>query len=196
MFDRFTDRARKVMGLSRQEAQRYRHDYIAPEHVLLGLVDESSGIASSALEKLDFDLKKIRETTEKLVSRGSSMVTMGQLPFTPGAKKVLEYSLEEATNLGHTYIGTEHLLLGLIRESEGIAAEVLRKLGVKLDDVRDTVLELLGAEPGDRRSRAVPTDRPRREIDSDDPVREQLDEMRQLVYMLARRLEELRSELL
>jgi ATP-dependent Clp protease ATP-binding subunit ClpC len=149
MFDRFTDRARKVMGLARQEAQRFNHDYIGTEHVLLGLVQEGSGVAASVLKNLDIDLKKIRLEVEKLVSNGTTMVTMGQLPFTPRAKKVLELSLEEASNLGHTYIGTEHLLLGLIRENEGIAAQVLRNLSVKLDDVREEVLELLGADPSD-----------------------------------------------
>jgi ATP-dependent Clp protease ATP-binding subunit ClpC len=147
MFDRFTDRARKVMGLARQEAQRFNHDYIGTEHVLLGLVQEGSGVAATVLKNLDIDLKKIRQEVEKLVSTGTTMVTMGQLPFTPRAKKVLELSLEEASNLGHTYIGTEHLLLGLIRESEGIAAQVLRNLKVKVEDVREEVLELLGAEP-------------------------------------------------
>jgi ATP-dependent Clp protease ATP-binding subunit ClpC len=147
MFDRFTDRARKVMGLARQEAQRFNHDYIGTEHILLGLVQEGSGVAASVLKNLDIDLKKIRHEVEKLVSSGTTMVTMGQLPFTPRAKKVLELSLEEASNLGHTYIGTEHLLLGLIRENEGIAAQVLRNLKVKLEDVRDEVLELLGADP-------------------------------------------------
>src|SRR5687767_11857271 len=149
MFDRFTDRARKVMGLARQEAQRFNHDYIGTEHILLGLVQEGSGVAASVLKNLDIDLKKIRQEVEKLVSTGTTMVTMGQLPFTPRAKKVLELSLEEASNLGHTYIGTEHLLLGLIRESEGIAAQVLRNLKVKVEDVREEVLELLGAEPAE-----------------------------------------------
>jgi ATP-dependent Clp protease ATP-binding subunit ClpC len=149
MFDRFTDRARKVMGLARQEAQRFNHDYIGTEHVLLGLVQEGSGVAASVLKNLDIDLKKIRHEVEKLVSNGTTMVTMGQLPFTPRAKKVLELSLEEASNLGHTSIGTEHLLLGLIRENEGIAAQVLRNLKVKLEDVREEVLELLGADPSE-----------------------------------------------
>src|SRR5687767_746116 len=149
MFDRFTDRARKVMGLARQEAQRFNHDYIGTEHILLGLVQEGSGVAASVLKNLDIDLKKIRQEVEKLVSTGTTMVSMGQLPFTPRAKKVLELSLEEASNLGHTYIGTEHLLLGLIRESEGIAAQVLRNLKVKVEDVREEVLELLGADPAE-----------------------------------------------
>ncbi|MGQ0614234.1 MAG: ATP-dependent Clp protease ATP-binding subunit, partial [Planctomycetaceae bacterium] len=146
MFDRFTDRARKVMGLARQEAQRFNHDYIGTEHILLGLIQEGSGVASDVLKNLDVDLKKIRQEVEKLVSHGTTMVTMGQLPFTPRAKKVLELALEEASNLGHNYIGTEHLLLGLIKENEGIAARVLLNLGVKLEEVREEILEFLGAD--------------------------------------------------
>ncbi|MBI1851851.1 MAG: ATP-dependent Clp protease ATP-binding subunit [Planctomycetes bacterium] len=146
MFDRFTDRARKVMGLARQEAQRFNHEYIGTEHVLLGLVKEGSGVAANVLKNMNVDLKKIRLEIEKIVKTGPNMVTMGQLPFTPRAKKVLELSLEEASNLGHNYIGTEHLLLGLIRENDGIAAQVLMNLGIKLEDVREEVLEFLGAE--------------------------------------------------
>ncbi len=148
MFDRFTDRARKVMGLARQEAQRWNHDYIGTEHILLGLVREGAGVAASTLQNLDIDPKRICEEVERRVSRGKTMVTMGQLPFTPNAKRVLELSLEEASNLGHTYIGTEHVLLGLIREHEGIAAQVLRSLEVNVEQVRAEVLDLLGAEPG------------------------------------------------
>ncbi|MBN2490494.1 MAG: ATP-dependent Clp protease ATP-binding subunit [Planctomycetes bacterium] len=147
MFDRFTDRARKVMGLARQEAQRFNHDYIGTEHILLGLIQEGSGVAANVLKNMDVELKKIRGEIEKMVKTGPTMVTMGQLPFTPRAKKVLELALEEASNLGHNYLGTEHLLLGLLRESEGIAAQVLMNLGIKLDDVREEVLEFLGAEP-------------------------------------------------
>ncbi|MEM7311114.1 MAG: ATP-dependent Clp protease ATP-binding subunit [Planctomycetota bacterium] len=149
MFDRFTDRAKKVMNLARQEAQRFNHEYLGTEHILLGLVQEGSGVAANVLRNMGIDLSKIRTEVEKLVKTGPSMVTMGQLPFTPRAKKVLELSMEEGGNLGHNYIGTEHLLLGLIKENEGIAAKVLTNLGVKLEDVREEVLEFLGAEPGD-----------------------------------------------
>jgi len=149
MFDRFTDRAKKVMNLARQEAQRFNHEYLGTEHILLGLVQEGSGVAANVLRNMGIDLAKIRSEVEKLVKTGPNMVTMGQLPFTPRAKKVLELSMEEAGNLGHNYIGTEHLLLGLIKENEGIAAKVLTNLGVKLEDVREEVLEFLGAEPGD-----------------------------------------------
>jgi ATP-dependent Clp protease ATP-binding subunit ClpC len=146
MFDRFTDRAKKVMNLARQEAQRFNHEYLGTEHILLGLVQEGSGVAANVLKNMGIDLAKIRSEVEKIVKTGPSMVTMGQLPFTPRAKKVLELSMEEASNLGHNYIGTEHLLLGLIKENEGIAAQVLINLGVKLEDVREEVLEFLGAD--------------------------------------------------
>ncbi len=149
MFDRFTDRAKKVMNLARQEAQRFNHEYLGTEHILLGLVQEGSGVAANVLKQMGIDLSKIRDEVEKIVKTGPSMVTMGQLPFTPRAKKVLELSLEEASNLGHNYIGTEHLLLGLIKENEGIAAQVLMNLGVKLEDVREEVLDFLGADTGD-----------------------------------------------
>ncbi len=146
MFDRFTDRAKKVMNLARQEAQRFNHEYLGTEHILLGLVQEGSGVAANVLKQMQIDLDKIRVEVEKIVKTGPSMVTMGQLPFTPKAKKVLELSLEEASNLGHNYIGTEHILLGLIKENEGIAAQVLMNLGVKLEDVREEVLDFLGAD--------------------------------------------------
>ncbi len=146
MFDRFTDRARKVMNLAKQEATRLNHEYIGTEHILLGLIQEGSGVAASVLKNLGIDLKKIRSEIEKIVKGSPTMVTMGSLPFTPRAKKVLELSLEEASQLGHNYIGTEHLLLGLIKENEGIAARVLTNLGVKLEEVREEVLEFLGAD--------------------------------------------------
>jgi ATP-dependent Clp protease ATP-binding subunit ClpC len=146
MFDRFTDRAKKVMNLARQEAQRFNHEYLGTEHILLGLVQEGSGVAANVLKNMSIDLNKIRSEVEKIVKTGPSMVTMGQLPFTPRAKKVLELSMEEASNLGHNYIGTEHLLLGLIKENEGIAAQVLLNLSIKLEDVREEVLEFLGAD--------------------------------------------------
>jgi len=150
MFDRFTDRARKVMNLAKSEAQRLNHEYIGTEHILLGLVQEGSGVAANVLRNMGIDLKRIRAEIEKLVKGSSTMVPMGNLPFTPRAKKVLELSLEEASQLGHNYIGTEHLLLGLIKESEGIAARVLTNLGVKLEDVREEVLEFLGAPQGEQ----------------------------------------------
>jgi ATP-dependent Clp protease ATP-binding subunit ClpC len=144
MYERFTDRARKVMQLANQEAQRFNHEYIGTEHILLGLVKEGSGVAASVLKNLDVDLRKIRLEVEKIVQAGPDMVTMGRLPHTPRAKKVIEYAIEEARNLNHNYVGTEHLLLGLLREMEGVAAQVLQNLGLKLDEVREEVLNLLG----------------------------------------------------
>ena len=146
MFDRFTERARKVMTLARQEAQKLNNDYIGTEHILLGLVQEGSGVAAQVLKNLEVDLRKVRAEVERLVEQGTSPVTGTQLPFTPRAKRVLELALEEAQNLGHNYIGTEHLLLGLIRESDGPAAHVLQNLGVKPEEVREEVVELLGAD--------------------------------------------------
>jgi ATP-dependent Clp protease ATP-binding subunit ClpC len=144
MYERFTDRARKVMQLANQEAQRFNHEYIGTEHVLLGLIKEGSGVAANVLKNLDIDLRKIRLEVEKLVQSGPDMVTMGKLPQTPRAKKVIEYAMEEARNLNHNYVGTEHILLGLLREQEGVAAQVLMNLGLKLEDVREEVLSLLG----------------------------------------------------
>ncbi|MCD0460860.1 ATP-dependent Clp protease ATP-binding subunit [Roseiconus lacunae] len=159
MYERFTDRARKVMQLANQEAQRFNHEYIGTEHILLGLVKEGSGVAANVLKNLDVDLRKIRLEVEKLVQSGPEMVTVGKLPQTPRAKKVIEYSMEEARNLNHSYVGTEHILLGLLREQEGVAAQVLMNLGLKLEDVREEVLNLLGhglegAEVGERGGRA------------------------------------------
>ncbi|HEX41783.1 MAG TPA: ATP-dependent Clp protease ATP-binding subunit, partial [Phycisphaerales bacterium] len=145
MFERFTDRARKVMALANQEAQRFNHEYIGTEHILLGLVKEGSGVGATVLKNLEVDIKKLRLEVEKLVKSGPDMVTMGKLPQTPRAKKVIEYAIEEARALNHNYVGTEHILLGLLRESEGIAAQVLMNLGLRLEDVRQEVLNLLGA---------------------------------------------------
>jgi len=145
MFERFTDRARKVMALANQEAQRFNHEYIGTEHILLGLVKEGSGVGANVLKNLDVDLRKVRLEVEKLVHSGPEMVTMGKLPQTPRAKKVIEYAIEEARNLNHNYVGTEHLLLGLLREHDGVAAQVLMNLGLKLEEVREEVLNLLGA---------------------------------------------------
>jgi ATP-dependent Clp protease ATP-binding subunit ClpC len=145
MFERLTDRARKVMALANQEAQRFNHEYIGTEHILLGLVKEGSGVGANVLKNLNVDLRRVRLEVEKLVKSGPEMVTMGKLPQTPRAKKVIEYAIEEARNLNHNYVGTEHLLLGLLREHDGVAAQVLMNLGLKLEEVREEVLNLLGA---------------------------------------------------
>src|SRR6476646_6459316 len=125
MYERFTDRARKIMQLANQEAQRFNHEYIGTEHILLGLVKEGSGVAANVFKNLDIDLRKIRDEVQKVVQSGPDMVTLGKLPQTPRAKKVIEYAMEYATTLASSYVGTEHLLLGLLREQEGIGAQVL-----------------------------------------------------------------------
>src|SRR5438045_806246 len=133
------------MALANQEAQRFNHEYIGTEHILLGLVKEGSGVGANVLKNLDVDLRKVRLEVEKLVKSGPDMVTMGKLHQTPRAKKVIEYAIEEARNLNHNYVGTEHLLLGLLREHDGVAAQVLMNLGLKLEEVREEVVNLLGA---------------------------------------------------
>src|ERR1700722_7881227 len=119
MYERFTDRARKVMQLANQEGVRFNHEYIGTEHVLLGLVMEGSGVAANVLKHLDIDLPKIRVEVEKLVQSGPDIAISGKLPQTPLAKKLVEYAMQEARHLGHNYVGTEHILLGLLREQEG-----------------------------------------------------------------------------
>ena len=125
MFERFTDRARKVMAMANQEAQRFNHEYIGTEHILLGLVKEGSGVGANVLKNLDVDLRKVRLEVEKLVRQGPETAQVGKLPQTPRAKKVIEYAIEEARSLNHNYVGTEHLLLGLLREQDGVAATPL-----------------------------------------------------------------------
>ncbi len=144
MFDRFTERVRKVIQLAREEAMRFNHDYIGTEHLLLGLVKEGEGIAAAALSNLGVDLKTLRLEIEKLVEQGPSTVSVGEIPFNPQAKKVLELAVEEARKFGHNYIGTEHLLLGLIKEGEGIAAHVLENMKVDVEKVQREVVKLLG----------------------------------------------------
>lgn len=146
MYERFTDRARKVMQLANQEAQRFKHEYIGTEHILLGLVQEGSGVAANVLKNLDIDLLKVRLEVEKILQTGPDMLTMGKMPQTPRAKKVIEYAIDEARSLNFAYFGTEHVLLGLIREQEGVAAQVLTNLGLRLDDVREEILNLLGLD--------------------------------------------------
>ena len=149
MFNRFTERARKVIILAKEEARRFNHDYIGTEHILLGLIREGEGVAATVLQKLGVSLENIRLEIEKLVQPGPATQIIGDIPFTPRAKKALELAAEEARSLGHNYIGTEHILLGLIREGEGVASQVLLNLGLDLNSVRNEVMELLGsALPG------------------------------------------------
>ena len=147
MFERFTDRARRVVVLAQEEARLLNHNYIGTEHILLGLLNEGEGIAAQALESLDIDLASVREEVVKIIGQGQQSPS-GHIPFTPRAKKVLELSLREALQLGHNYIGTEHILLGLIREGEGVAAQVLQQLGAELQKVRQTVIRLLSGPGG------------------------------------------------
>jgi hypothetical protein len=145
MYERFTDRARKVMQLANQEAMRFNHEYIGTEHILLGLVKEGSGVAANVLKNLDVDLRTIRREVEKIVQYGPDMVTMGKLPQTPRARKVIERAIEEARNLNHNYVGTEHLLLGLLGDGDCAAGQVLLSLGLRLEEVRRAVQMLLGS---------------------------------------------------
>jgi ATP-dependent Clp protease ATP-binding subunit ClpA len=148
VFERFTERARRVVVLAQEEARVLDHDYIGTEHILLGLIHEGEGVAAKALESLGISLQAVRGEVEEIIGQGQSAPT-GHIPFTPRAKKVLELSLRETLELGHNYLGTEHILLGLIREGEGVAAQVLAKLGASLDRVRQQVIQLLSGYPGE-----------------------------------------------
>lgn len=144
MYDKFTDRARKIMQLANQEAQRFNHEFIGTEHIILGMVKEGTGVAAHVFKERGIDLRKIRLEVEKAIRPGPDMVTMGKLPQTPRAKKVVEYAMEEARNLNHNYVGDEHILIGLLREHDGIASQVLLSLGVTVENARIDVLDLLG----------------------------------------------------
>jgi ATP-dependent Clp protease ATP-binding subunit ClpC len=148
MFERFTDRARRVVVLAQEEARLLNHNYIGTEHILLGLIHEGEGVAAKALESLGISLEAVRAQVEEIIGQGQSAPT-GHIPFTPRAKKVLELSLRESQQLRHGNIGTEHILLGLLREGEGVAAQVLVKLGADLPRVRQQVIELLSLEPAE-----------------------------------------------
>src|SRR5205809_955148 len=147
MFGRFTDRARRVVVLAQEEARMLNHNYIGTEHILLGLIHEGEGVAAKALESLGSSLEGVRQHVEEIIGRGEAAPS-GHIPFTPRAKKVLELSLREALQLGHNYIGTEHILLGLIREEEGVAAQVLERLGLTLDRIRQEVVGLVSGVEG------------------------------------------------
>src|SRR4249919_3246349 len=147
MFERFTDRARRVVVLAQEEARMLNHNYIGTEHILLGLIHEGEGVAAKSLESLGISLEGVRSQVEEIIGQGQQAPS-GHIPFTPRAKKVLELSLREALQLGHNYIGTEHILLGLIREGEGVAAQVLVKLGAELTRVRQQVIQLLSGYQG------------------------------------------------
>ncbi|MFO8053223.1 MAG: Clp protease N-terminal domain-containing protein, partial [Candidatus Omnitrophota bacterium] len=144
MFNRFTERARKVLVLAKEESRRFNHDYIGTEHILLGLIREGEGVACAVLQNIGMDLGRLRAEIEKLMSPGAAASVLGDIPFTPRAKKALELATEEARSLGHNYIGTEHILLGLLREEEGIASQVLFSLGVDIKKARNEISALLG----------------------------------------------------
>jgi four helix bundle protein len=198
MYERFTDRARKVMALANQEARRFNHEYIGTEHLLLGLAMERSGVGAMVMKNLGVDLAGLRDAVEKLVKRGPSVITMDKLPETPRAKRAIEYAVEEARALNHNYVGTEHILLGLLRESEGVAAQVLMNLGLQLKDVRQEILNLLGAgvedtaePPGAVESREGDTiegqsgaEPPRVTNYKDLPVWREADELAQQIYTM------------
>ena len=160
MFERFTDRARRVVVLAQEEARMLNHNYIGTEHILLGLIHEGEGVAAKALESLGISLDAVRQQVEEIIGQGQQAPS-GHIPFTPRAKKVLELSLREALQLGHNYIGTEHILLGLIREGEGVAAQVLVKLGADLNKVRQQVIQLLNGyqskEPAGTAAESTPS---------------------------------------
>src|SRR2546421_6813788 len=155
MFERFTDRARRVVVLAQEEARMLNHGYIGTEHILLGLIHEGGGVAAKALESLGIRLEAVRQQVEEIIGQGQQAPS-GHIPFTPRAKKVLELAHREARALGHDYIGTEHILLGLIREGEGVAAQVLVKLGADLSRVRQQVIQLLSGYQGEKGSGAGP----------------------------------------
>jgi len=157
MFERFTDRARRVVVLAQEEARMLNHNYIGTEHILLGLIHEGEGVAAKALESLGISLEAVRQQVEEIIGQGQQAPS-GHIPFTPRAKKVMELAAREALQLGHNYVGTEHILLGLVREGEGVAAQVLVKLGVDLNRVRQQVIQLLHGYPGEE----PPGERPRR----------------------------------
>jgi ATP-dependent Clp protease ATP-binding subunit ClpC len=168
MFERFTDRSRRVVALAQEEARMLDHGWLGTEHILLGLIREGDGTGARALESLGISLDAVREQVEEIIGRGQQ-VPSGHIPFTPRAKKVLALSLRESLQLGHNYIGTEHILLGLLREGDGVAAQVLVRLGADLNRVRERVIQLLhgfqgedvesaGSRPGDRAPADLPDD--------------------------------------
>ncbi|MCM8792719.1 MAG: ATP-dependent Clp protease ATP-binding subunit, partial [Candidatus Omnitrophica bacterium] len=198
MFNRFTERARKVIVLAKEEARRFNHDYIGTEHILLGLIREGEGVAATVLQKRGLNLQNIRLEIEKLVQPGPTTQILGDIPFTPRAKKALELAAEEARNLGHNYIGTEHILLGLIREGEGVASQVLMNLGLDLETVRNEVMNLLGSTlPGfgqaQTRTKTPALDAFGRDLTSLaregklDPVIDRKNEIERVIQILSRR---------
>ena len=204
MSNRFTERAQRVILIAQEEAKRLNHDYVGTEHILLGLIALGEGVAAQVLANLGVDLRRVRAEIEKIVGTGDNVMLLGEIPFTPRAKKVLELAVEEAQNMGHSHVGTEHLLLGLIREEEGVAAQVLENLGVRLDIVREEVISLLGeGQPGPAptaparssgtKSKTPTLDEFGRDLTQMakdgklDPVIGRMDEIERLIQILSRR---------
>ena len=158
MFERFTDRARRVIVDAQNEARSLSHNYIGPEHILLGLINEDDGVGVKALEAMQISTDTVRGRIKEITGRGQGAPSTGHIPFTPRAKKVLELSLREALQLGHNYIGTEHILLGLIHEGDGVAAQVLVGLGVELDRTRQLVIQILTGRHREETASAVAED--------------------------------------
>src|SRR6516165_2585818 len=158
-FDKFTERARKVLTLAQEEATRFNHNYIGTEHLLLGLVREGEGVAAKVLSNLGVELNKVRSAVEFIIGRGDRIV-LGEIGLTPRAKKVIELAVDEARRLNHHYIGTEHLLLGLVREGEGIAAGVLESLGVNLEKVRTQTIQVIAESSGQHHIIRQPSPKP------------------------------------
>lgn len=203
MSNRFTERAQRVILIAQEEAKRLNHDYVGTEHLLLGLAALGEGVAAQVLANLGIDLRRLRAEVEKVVGTGDNILLLGEIPFTPQAKKVLEFAVEEAQNLGHNYVGTEHILLGLIRQEEGVSARVLENLGVRLETVREEVINLLGetqptygppmVTPGKVRSRTPTLDDFGRDLTQMaregkiDPIIGRENEIERLIQILSRR---------
>jgi hypothetical protein len=184
MFERFTDRARRVVVLAQEEARMLHHNYIGTEHILLGLIHEGEGVAAKALESLGISLDAVRQQVEEIIGQGQQ-IPSGHIPFTPRAKKVLELTRREAEQLGHNYIGTEHILLGLIREGNGVAAQVLVMLGADLNRVRLTVIQLLHGHPA---REPVSTRSAAQELRLPPGLQARLDEVEQRLAAIEQRL--------
>jgi ATP-dependent Clp protease ATP-binding subunit ClpC len=180
VFERFTERARQVVVLAQDEARALKHNYIGTEHLLLGLLREEEGVAARALESLDVTVEAVRAQVERIIGQGDE-VTLGQIPFTPRAKKALELSLREALTLGHQYIGTEHVLLGLVRVEDGVAARILLDFGADAEKIRNEVIRMLSGPPARRTD--VPAGRPVQSIRAPTTERRVLDFGRSFVTL-------------
>jgi ATP-dependent Clp protease ATP-binding subunit ClpC len=148
VFERFTERARQVVVLAQEEARALKHNYIGTEHILLGLIREEEGLAARVLESFDITVEEVREQVKRLVGQGDEEIVTGQIPFTPRAKKVLELALREALSLGHNYIGTEHVLLGVVRENQGVAARILLDFDADAEKIRNEIIRMLSGPGG------------------------------------------------